>query len=603
MQVRILGTLEVLDDSGRPVAVVGPRQRAALALLALRAGHVIPADDLVDALWGEEPPANAANALQTVVSRLRRALGERALETRPPGYVLRAEPDDVDAVRFERLADEGRRALAAGDAGRAGDRLREALALCQGDPLAEFSGLEFARREAGRLRDRRLAALEDRIDADLAGGRHADVEAEIEALAAAHPTRERLQAQRILALYRAGRQADALAAYRDVATLLLDEYGIEPGRALRDLERQMLQQDPALDPPVVQASPRAEAPPVARPREAVAERRVVSVACVELGELDGERRSRVAEGRARAAARRGPGGARAPRRRGRAAGRRRAARGVRARAGPRGRRCPGRAGRRCRGRRGRDRHGRRRHRRAPGRRRLGRRRAGGAGRPAARGSRPRPARSLVDADTVALAPHAAALRRGRERLPAGRAAGRAPAGPPARHGRRSSTAPPSSAPSGPRSTAPSSSGGRRWSPCSARRGSASRGWCASWRGSLGGDTIVAVGRCLSYGASTSAFALDEVVRALVGDDLERGPRRRCSADEERGEQIAARVAAAIDAGGQGGPGEEVQWAFRRLLERVARSTSWWSGSTTCTGPSRGSSTWSSTSRRSPASRC
>ncbi len=566
MQVRILGTLEVLDDSGRPVAVVGPRQRAALALLALRAGHVIPADELVDVLWEEEPPANAANALQTVVSRLRRALGEHALETRPPGYVLQAQPDDVDAVRFERLADEGRRALAAGDVARAGERLGEALALWQGDPLAEFGDLEFARREAGRLRDRRLAALEDRVDADLAAGRHADVEAEIEALAAANPTRERLQAQRILALYRAGRQADALAAYRDVAGLLLDEYGIEPGRALRDLERQMLQQDPALDPPAAPAAPRVAPPPASPAREAATDRRVVSVACVELGELDGDADPewrRAAHGRlldaARAALERH--GAVVEQLAGDAllaafgldqAHEDDAARAVRAAGAVAGAVEAAAVGV------------------ATGELLAGDGWAVGAR--VVRVARRLAAAAvtgqvLVDGETVLLAPHAAGYEQDGD-------AYRLVAAPPEHPLPR-----------------PLGTGAfvNRATELAAVRAGLDRAILErraqvvtllgspgigksrlvhELAGSLGGDTVVVVGRCLSYGASTSVFALDEIVRALVGDDLERGLPALLEG-VERGEQIAARVAAAIEAGGEGGPGEEVQWAFRRLLERVA----------------------------------
>ncbi len=268
MEFRILGELEVLGDSGQPVEVVGHRQRALVALLATHPNEAVSADRLVDALWEDETPANAANALQTVVSRLRRALGETRVVTRAPGYALRAEPDELDAERFEQLAAAARRSFEAGDPAGAVETFRAALALWRGPALSEFAYARFAQAEVARLEERRLAVTEERIEAELALGRHADVVAELELLASANPLRERLQAQRLLALYRAGRQADALARYRDLRALLRDAHGLEPGTALRELERAILLHDPALDAPSPRAgeAPRAAVEPGTRAR-------------------------------------------------------------------------------------------------------------------------------------------------------------------------------------------------------------------------------------------------------------------------------------------------------------------------------------------------
>ena len=236
MEFRVLGPLEVLGDDGVPVPLGGPRPRALLAQLLLESNTPVSTDRLIDGIWGEAPPASAANALQVHVHALRAALGADRIVTRPPGYLLRVEPEELDAERFERLVAEGNP-----------ERLGEALALWRGPALADLAHEPFAQADAARLDESRLGALEARIDADLAAGRHAALVPELEALVAAHPHRERLQAKRILALYRCGRQADALAAFRE-ARSALDELGLEPSPELRALERQILEHDPTLSP-------------------------------------------------------------------------------------------------------------------------------------------------------------------------------------------------------------------------------------------------------------------------------------------------------------------------------------------------------------------
>jgi YVTN family beta-propeller protein len=255
LEFRILGPLEVVDGD-RPLALGGPKQRALLAVLLLHRGGVVSTDRLIDELWGERPPARAAKSVQVYVSNLRKALGDGVLVTSGRGYSLRAVHGQLDLDRVEALVSEGREALGDGDAQRASDRLREALALWRGPSLADFAYESFAQGEAVRLEEERVAALEDRIDADLALSRHAALIGELEVLVREHPLRERLQAQLMLALYRSGRQADALARYQQARRELIDELGIEPGRELQDLERAILSQDPAL------GSPRRPAPPV-----------------------------------------------------------------------------------------------------------------------------------------------------------------------------------------------------------------------------------------------------------------------------------------------------------------------------------------------------
>jgi DNA-binding SARP family transcriptional activator len=256
MDFRILGPLEVLDE-GRAITLGGSKQRALLALLLLHANETLSIDRLIDELWGERPPANAAKTVQMQISRLRKALArERGngsaglLVTRQGGYELRLDSDRVDAHRFERLVAQGRGELAAGRPAQAVSTLEEALALWRGAPLAELTYEPFAQREIARLEDLHVGALEQLIEAKLALGSHGEVISQLEALVAQHPYRERLRAQLMLALYRCDRQADALQAYQNARRQLVEELGIEPGERLRELERAILAQDPALAAPV-----------------------------------------------------------------------------------------------------------------------------------------------------------------------------------------------------------------------------------------------------------------------------------------------------------------------------------------------------------------
>ena len=255
MDFRILGPLEALDE-GRDVAPAGSKRRALLALLLLHANETLSIERLIDELWGEHPPATAARTVQAHVSRLRKALGAGAgngadgvIVTRERGYELTLDPDRLDALRFERLVAEGRRELAAGDPERAAAAFEAALSLWRGAPLAGLGQEPFVRREAARLEDLRLAALEDLGEAKLALGRHSELVGQLEALIGDNPYRERLRAQLMLALYRCERQADALQAYQDARTTLVEELGIEPAERLRELERGILAQDPALAAP------------------------------------------------------------------------------------------------------------------------------------------------------------------------------------------------------------------------------------------------------------------------------------------------------------------------------------------------------------------
>ncbi|HEY2320257.1 MAG TPA: BTAD domain-containing putative transcriptional regulator, partial [Solirubrobacteraceae bacterium] len=254
-QFRVLGPLEVSRD-GATLRLGGERQRALLALLLIRANELVTTDRLIDHLFGGD--ASAANAVHVAVSRLRRALRageEDLLVTRPGGYLLSLGDDQLDSGRFERLLDEGRQALAAGDPAGGAIRLREALALWRGPALADLATIEFLAGEARRLEELRLLALMERIDADLAVGLHAELIPELEALVAAEPLRERLRQQQMLALYRAGRRADALEVYRQTSQLLREELGLQPTHALQDLEQMVLRQDASLrarraDPPL-----------------------------------------------------------------------------------------------------------------------------------------------------------------------------------------------------------------------------------------------------------------------------------------------------------------------------------------------------------------
>ena len=253
MELRILGPFEVCDDSGRKVAVPAGRERALLAVLLLRRGEVVSMDALVDALWGDEAPSTAVKAVQGYVSHLRRVLetvpGARdTLITQPPGYLLRVSDEDVDARRFEALAADGWRALE-DDPEAALAIFGEALALWRGPALVDFAFAEFAQREIRRLEELRLETIEGRFEAMLRLGRHGAVVAELETSVAEHPLRERLRGQLMLALYRSGRQAEALETYRRGRRLLADELGLEPGADLQRLEKAILVQDPAVDAP------------------------------------------------------------------------------------------------------------------------------------------------------------------------------------------------------------------------------------------------------------------------------------------------------------------------------------------------------------------
>jgi DNA-binding SARP family transcriptional activator len=220
-----------------------------LALLLLHHNETITRDTMVDELWRDDPPPTAFKVVQNCVSNLRKELagGAATLRTVGGAYTLVVEPGELDRDRFERLLGEGRAALAAGDSVDAAERLRDALALWRGSPLSDFAYERFAQDEITRLEELRVAALEERIEADLALGRHAELVPELEALVGRHPLRERLRGQLMLALYRAGRQAEALEAYRGARRTLLAELGIEPGRMLHELERAILSQDPALE--------------------------------------------------------------------------------------------------------------------------------------------------------------------------------------------------------------------------------------------------------------------------------------------------------------------------------------------------------------------
>jgi predicted ATPase/DNA-binding SARP family transcriptional activator len=253
VEFRVLGPLEVVVNGERAGLSAGA-ERALVELHLLNAGRVISASSLVDALWGENPPANAANALQGRISRLRRALvavglPETLVVTRRPGYMLDVDPDHVDAHRFARLVGEARRLTDQGRSAEARRLYDEALGLWPGDAAPEFGAHDWGRGEASRLTELRLAAIEERIDLDLAAGRHKDVAAELEALTARLPLRERLHGQLMLALYRSGRQADALAAYQRLRQTLGDELGLDPSAELRALEQAILRQEPQLQAP------------------------------------------------------------------------------------------------------------------------------------------------------------------------------------------------------------------------------------------------------------------------------------------------------------------------------------------------------------------
>jgi DNA-binding SARP family transcriptional activator len=248
MEFRILGPLEVVDQGGN-VKLGGSKQRSLLALLLLSPNQAISRDRLIDELWGDQPPDTAATAIQVHVSQLRKALGRDVIVTQTPGYLIRVRDGELDLERFERSVAEAQSAPPE----EASALLREALGLWRGTPLAELD-VPFAHAAGVRLDEQRLAALEQRIDADLALGRHAQLVLELEGLVRDHPLREHLRGQLMLALYRSGRQAKSLDVYRVGRRLLDEELGLEPDNELQRLERAILNHDPSLDSPVVAGS-------------------------------------------------------------------------------------------------------------------------------------------------------------------------------------------------------------------------------------------------------------------------------------------------------------------------------------------------------------
>ncbi|MEY9934197.1 putative ATPase/DNA-binding SARP family transcriptional activator [Catenulispora sp. GP43] len=256
LTVSILGPLEIRVD-GAPVALGGARLRTLMSRLALDPGRAVTIGALVDALWADEPPEGAANALQSLISRVRKVLGDPALlAAAPGGYRLAIAPESVDAVRFESLSRSGREALRAGDPSAARATLREALALWRGPALADVADAAFATAPAARLDELRLAALTDRLDAELRLGQAAEALAELEALSAEHPLRENVAALHVRALYAVGRQADALAVYEQVRRALADQLGIDPSKELAEVHLAVLRSDPALAPAALEQAPR-----------------------------------------------------------------------------------------------------------------------------------------------------------------------------------------------------------------------------------------------------------------------------------------------------------------------------------------------------------
>jgi predicted ATPase/DNA-binding SARP family transcriptional activator len=260
VRVSLLGPLEV-RTGGRVAAVAGVKLQSLLAQLALAAPHPVSDDRLIDELWGDEQPANPANALQALVSHLRRLLGRDAVDRHGSGYVLRIEPELIDAVRLERLVDQARAASARGDHGEAAAAFRDAVGLVRGPPLGGLLDSWFAREATARLDELVHAAHEGLVDSELALGRHVEVIASLVDLVARHPLRERFRAQLMIALYRSGRQADALQAFRDARQYLRDQLGLDPGPELQALERSVLSHDPALAAPI-ELSPNVPLRPV-----------------------------------------------------------------------------------------------------------------------------------------------------------------------------------------------------------------------------------------------------------------------------------------------------------------------------------------------------
>src|SRR5215467_14940326 len=268
MQARILGPFQ-LEEGGRQIPVGGVRQRAVLVSLLLHANEVVPSEQILMDLWGEDSPPSAANSLQAAISRLRRVLPAGRLITRGPGYTLRIFPEELDVSQFEQLVSEGREALTTGDAEQAARTLRQALSLWRGPALADFRYEPFAQAEIVRLEELHLTCLEERIEADLALGLASVLVAELRRLVSEHPVRERLRSQLMLALYRDGRQTEALEVYREFRSVLQEELGLDTTPLLRNLEAAILRHDPALSP----ASTTTVAPLARRP---------VTVLCVVL---------------------------------------------------------------------------------------------------------------------------------------------------------------------------------------------------------------------------------------------------------------------------------------------------------------------------------
>src|SRR5215468_2669160 len=268
MRIRILGPFHV-EDGGQQITIGGVRQRQVLADLLLHANEVVPSEQILVDLWGEDTPPSAANALQAAISRLRRVLPPSRLTTMGPGYMLRIFPAELDAAQFEQLIFEGRDALAAGAAAEAVQLLDQAKTLWRGPPLADFRYEPFAQAEIARLEELELACREEWNEAQLALGSPGALIAELGRMVADHPLRERLRGQLMLALYRSGRQTEALEAYREFRKVLAEDLGLEPSSALRELEAAILRQDPVLAPGSATSGP-AQA------------RRPVTVLCVAL---------------------------------------------------------------------------------------------------------------------------------------------------------------------------------------------------------------------------------------------------------------------------------------------------------------------------------
>ena len=254
MEFSVLGSIEVTAGDV-PLELGGVKQRAILAYLVLHANKVVPTSQILEVMWDATPPPTARKMIQNAVSGIRRTFSRHgepgatpALRTHPPGYQLRLDTEDVDLYRFRRLAREGRAAIANREPARGADVLRDALSLWRGRALTDLveSGLRWS--ELTAIEDERLSVLEDRLDAELACGRHREITAELEVVTATEPLRERLCQQFMLALYRSGRQADALRVYRRAREALVSSLGLEPGRGLQDLQRRILDHDAAIQP-------------------------------------------------------------------------------------------------------------------------------------------------------------------------------------------------------------------------------------------------------------------------------------------------------------------------------------------------------------------